>query len=99
MSKNIKKVRNIDVENIEREDGVLEENEKMTEVSKPKWSLKKKLLIGGGVLAGLVLGAVTLGSKKSVEPAEDLVEDSDDDDEVADTDVTDSEEIPEKIEE
>ena len=98
MSKNIKKVRNIDVENIEREDGVLEENE-TTEVSKPKWSLKKKLLIGGGVLAGLVLGAVTLGSKKSVEPAEDLVEDSDDDDEVADTDVTDSEEIPEKIEE
>ena len=86
------------MENIEREDGVLEENE-MTEVSKPKWSLKKKLLIGGGVLAGLVLGAVALGSKKSVEPAEDLVEDSDDDDEVADTDVTGSEEIPEKIEE
>ena len=99
MSKNIKKVRNIDMENIEREDGVLEENE-TTEVSKPKWSLKKKLLIGGGVLAGLVLGAVALGSKKSVEPAEDLVEDSDDDDdEVADTDVTGSEEIPEKIEE
>ena len=98
MSKNIKKVRNIDVENIEREDGVLEENE-MIEVSKPKLSLKKKLLIGGGVLAGLVLGAVALGSKKSVEPAEDLVEDSDDDDEVADTDVTGSEEIPEKIEE
>jgi uncharacterized membrane protein YcjF (UPF0283 family) len=98
MSKNIKKVRNIDVENIEREDGVLEENE-TTEVSKPKWSLKKKLLIGGGVLAGLVLGAVALGSKKSVEPAEDLVEDSDDDDEVTDTDVTGSEEIPEKIEE
>ena len=98
MSKNIKKVRNIDTENIEREDGVLEENE-MTEVSKPKWSLKKKLLIGGGVLAGLVLGAFALGSKKSVEPTEDLVEDSDDDDEVADTDVTGSEEIPEKIEE
>jgi uncharacterized membrane protein YcjF (UPF0283 family) len=98
MSKNIKKVRNIDMENIEREDGVLEENE-MTEVSKPKLSLKKKLLIGGGVLAGLVLGAVALGSRKSVEPAEDLVEDSDDDDEVADTDVTGSEEIPEKIEE
>ena len=98
MSKNIKKVRNVDVENIEREDGVLEENE-TTEVSKPKWSLKKKLLIGGGVLAGLVLGAVALGSKKSVEPAEDLVEDSDDDDEVTDTDVTGSEEIPEKIEE
>ena len=97
MSKNIKKVRNIDVENIEREDGVLEENE-TTEVSKPKWSLKKKLLIGGGVLAGLVLGAVALGSKKSAEPAEDLVEDSDDD-EVTDTDVTGSEEIPEKIEE
>ena len=98
MSKNIKKVRNIDMENIEREDGVLEENE-VTEVSKPKWSLKKTLLIGGGVLAGLVLGAVALGSKKSVEPAEDLVENSDDDDEVADTDVTGSEEIPEKIEE
>lgn len=98
MSKNIKKVRNIDMENIEREDGVLEENE-MTEVSKPKLSLKKKLLIGGGVLAGLVLGAVVLGSKKSVKPAENLVEDSDDDDEVADTDVTGSEEIPEKIEE
>ena len=98
MSKNIKEVRNIDVENIEREDGVLEENE-TTEVSKPKWPLKKKLLIGGGVLAGLVLGAVALGSKKSVAPAEDLVEDSDDDDEVTDTDVTGSEEIPEKIEE
>ena len=97
MSKNIKKVRNIDMENIEREDGVLEENE-MTEVSKPKLSLKKKLLIGGGVLAGLVLGAVALGSRKSVEPAEDLVEDSDDDDEVADMDVTGSEEISEKIE-
>ena len=98
MSKNIKKVRNIDMENIETKDEVLEENE-MTEVSKPKWSLKKKLLIGGGVLAGLVLGAVALGSKKSVEPTEDQVEDSEDDDEVANADVTGSEEIPEKVEE
>ena len=97
MSK-IRKLRNDNMENIEREDGVLEENE-MTEVSKPKWSLKKKLLIGGGVLAGLVLGAVALGSRKSAEPADDLVEGSDEDDEVADTDVTGSEEIPEKIEE
>ena len=63
MNKNIKKVRNIDMENIEREDGVLEENE-MTEVSKPKWSLKKKLLIGGGILLVLCLGQLPWGSKK-----------------------------------
>lgn len=43
-----------------------ENNEEVTEmVIKPKWSLKKKLMLGGGVLAGLVLGAMALGSKKS----------------------------------
>lgn len=97
MSKNIRKLRNIDMDNIEIKDEILEENETI-EVSKPKWSLKKKLLIGGGVLAGLVLGAVALGSKKSAVSADDQVEDSEDDDEVIDMDVTVSEEIPEKVE-
>ena len=53
----------------------------MNEVGKPKWSLKKKLLIGGGVLAGLVLGAVALGTKKSAGGNDDQSEDFDYDDE------------------
>jgi len=51
---------------------------------KTKMSLKKKLIIGGGVLAGLVIGAIALGSKKgdsttiSYDSSEDDVEVEDD---------------------
>ena len=75
---------------------VIEQNENGTvtmAVEKPKWSLKKKLLIGGGVVAGLALGALALGLKKGSANAEDA-EDFDGDDEIIDADVTDVTEIP-----
>ena len=98
MSKNIKSLKEVDAESIETTDEVMVENETV-EVSKPKWSLKKKLLIGGGVLAGLVLGVVTLGCKKSDAPADDEAEDSDVDDVVAEATVADSDEAPANVEE
>lgn len=40
--------------------------------AKPKWSLKKKLLVGGGVVLGLALGAVALGPRKKTTAEEEL---------------------------
>ena len=97
MSKKIRKSEVIDMEDYTTKDEILEENE-TTKVGKPKWSLKKKLLIGGGILAGLVLGAVALGTKKAV-PADDQTEDLDNDDEEVSIEDTDSEKIPEMVEE
>lgn len=82
MSKKYTKLEVVDMEDIKTNDEILEEDE-VTEVVKPKWSLKKKLMIGGGVAAGLVLGAIALGSKKAT-PAEDPIEDSEDDNEEED---------------
>lgn len=98
MNKNIKKSEVIEMENNNMDEEILEENE-MTKVGKPKWSLKKKLMIGGGIIAGLVLGAIALGSKKSVNTTDDQVEDSDNDDEEVTDDITVTEEITENIEE
>jgi len=69
---------------------VIEETEEVkTEVKKPKWSLKKKLLVGGGVVLGLVLGAIALGSKNKT-TAEQLTDASEtpegNDEEETDTD-------------
>ena len=49
----------------------MEEGEEMKE----GMSVKKKLVIGGGVLLGLVLGAVALGSRKSKNDCEDYYAD------------------------
>lgn len=98
MSKNIKSLTEVDAESIETTEEVPVEN-KTVEVSKPKWSLKKKLLIGGGVVAGLVLGVITLGCKKSDTPVDDEAEDSDVDDVVAEATVTESDETPANVEE
>jgi len=55
------------------------DTEIIVEVEKPKKSIKKKLLIAGGVVIGLVLGAIVLGSKKQT-IAEERLEESDDED-------------------
>ena len=55
-----------------------EDTASVTVVSKPKWSLKKKLLIGGGVVLGLVLGALALGTKTSATADEVMPESGDD---------------------
>ena len=79
MSKNNKNVQNITAQET-AEVEVLDQDECVVpEVVKPKWSLKKKLLIGGGILAGLVLGAVALGLKKSDKPTDDEAEETEDD--------------------
>lgn len=75
-----------------------ENNETEVEVTvvKTKWSLKKKLMIGGGIFAGLVLGAIALGSKKGGNVDIDQVEDLDNDDEeynITEEDVEDVETI------
>lgn len=93
--KNIKKSEVIGMENEETKDGIILEENEATEVGKPKWSLKKKLMIGGGVLAGLALGAVALVVKNAV-PANNQMEASDDYEDV-DNDTPDSEEIPETV--
>ena len=55
------------------------DTEIIVEVEKPKKSIKKKLLIAGGVVIGLVLGAIVIGSKKQT-IAEERLEESDDED-------------------
>lgn len=75
--KNIKNEKIVEIEesNIDSE----KNNEEVTEmVIKPKWSLKKKLMLGGGVLAGLVLGAMALGSRKSTSDGVSVDIDEDD---------------------
>lgn len=87
--KKIRKSEVIDMENDNERDEFPEEN--VTAVAgKTKWTLKKKLMIGGGILAGLVLGAVALSTKKAV-PANDQTVDSGDDYEEASGDAAVSE--------
>lgn len=66
-----------EVEEVE-EENKSEDTANVTVVSKPKWSLKKKLLIGGGVVLGLVLGALALGTKTSTTADEVMPESGDD---------------------
>lgn len=54
----------------------VEDKKEETKV-KSKWSLKKKLMIAGGVVTGLILGALVLGSGKKTTAAEQLAEGSD----------------------
>ena len=95
MSKKIRKSEVIDMANYETEDRVPEENE-MAAVGKTKKSLKKKILIGGGIVVGLILGAVALSIKKTV-PAVDQIEDSENDDEEVSDEIPVSEEIPAEV--
>lgn len=97
MSKKIRKSEVIDMEDYTTKDEILEENE-TTKVGKPKRSLKKKLLIGGGIVVGLILGAVALSIKKTA-PADDQIEAFVSDDEEVNIEDTDSEKIPETVEE
>ena len=73
----IKKSEDTNMETIEVKDEVLEET-KTEKVGKLKLSLKKKLLIGGGIVVGLVLGAIALGTKKTA-TVDDQSDDSEDD--------------------
>lgn len=62
----MKKIKNenyVEVMDIDTNEELNEEENEMNVT--PKWSLQKKLMLGGGILAGLVLGAVALGSKKA----------------------------------
>lgn len=68
-----------EVEEVEEiEENKSEDTASVTVVSKPKWSWKKKLLIGGGVVLGLVLGALALGTTKSTTADEVMPESGDD---------------------
>lgn len=71
------------------------ETEVEVTVAKTKWSLKKKLMIGGGIFAGLVLGVIALGSKKGGNVDIDQAEDLDNDEEynITEEDVEDVETI------
>lgn len=82
MKHNNKKVDVIEMENVNNMNEEVEETTEEVEEMKTKMSLKKKLMIGGGVVLGLVLGAVALGSRKSkdesVEESEDYESESED---------------------
>ena len=98
MSKKIRKSEVIDMANNETENEVYEET--MTaKVGKTKWSLKKKLLIGGGIVGGLILGAVALGTSKKTKPENDQPADYEDENEEVSNDEVVSEEIPANVEE
>ncbi len=43
--------------------------EVVVSVGKPKWSLKKKLIVAGAAVATLILGAVALGLKNKTQNA------------------------------
>ena len=89
MKHNNKKVEVIEMENVNNMNEEVEETgEIIEEEAKEKMSLKKKIMIGCGIVAGLVLGAVALGSRKSND-AEDENEDNSEDE----FDETDSDEI------
>jgi len=94
MSKNIEELEENDMDNFEEMNEISEENETAV-VVKPKWSLKKKMMIGGGIFAGLILGAVALGFKKAKPEVESEVESEEDNDE-NNNDESDSAEIPEQ---
>ena len=96
MKKNINKVETIDMEEIEMKKEILEENETM-EIGKTKWSLKKKLLIGCGILTGLVFGAIALGSKKGEKTTTDCGEELDNDTEETIENIVVSEESTENV--
>lgn len=75
--KNTKKMEVNDMENENKiNEEVGETTEEVMEV-KTKMSLKKKLMIGGGVVLGLVLGAVALGSRKSKDDTDENCADCD----------------------
>lgn len=93
MVKKVEKAEIIDIVDTETVDTT---EETTTKAKKPKWSLKKKLLIGGGVLVGLIFGACALGIKKE-EIVECQLEDSNDDDEEIEDEVVDLEEVPENV--
>ena len=57
---------------------VVELETAMEEVVKPKKSLKKKLMIAGGAVGGLILGALVLGCKKSNTTVSEDQEESED---------------------
>ena len=98
MSKKIRRSEVIDMANNETENEVYEET--MTaKVGKPKWSLKKKLLIGGGIVGGLILGAVALGTSKKTKSENDQPADYEDENEEVSNDEVVSEEIPANVEE
>lgn len=89
MKHNNKKVEVIEMENVNNMNEEVEETgEIIEEEVKEKMSLKKKIMIGCGVVAGLVIGAVALGSRKCND-AEDEIEDNSEDE----FDETDSDEI------
>ena len=70
---------NMEVVEMEAMDNEMEIIEEVAETTKkPKWSLKKKLMLGGGILVGLVVGAVALGAKKT-NAADETSDDSEED--------------------
>ncbi len=77
------------------EEQIPEVVEEVTKVAKPKWSLKKKLMIGGGVLAGLAIGAIALINKQGGANI-DQVEAEDDYADSADVVETTTEEVQEE---
>ena len=84
---NFKKVEVIDMEDKNEMNEEFDKNTaEVTEV-KTKMSLKKKLMIGGGVVLGLVLGAVALGSQKGKNDSDEELDDYESESE-ADTDET-----------
>jgi hypothetical protein len=54
----------VKVEEVEETVGTLVE-QTTVKVEKPKWSLKKKLIVAGAAVVGLILGAVALSIKKA----------------------------------
>lgn len=64
MKKENNKIEEIEMQ-LPVEDGEIEETIETIAEVKPRWSLKKKLAIGGAVIAGLLLGAFALGHKSS----------------------------------
>lgn len=86
--KNILKLKknNNEVNETEKVEGTEEEV-----VMKPKWGLKKKLAIGGGLLALAVGGLVTLYNKGKESTNESCDNDEDDNDEDFDDDEVENE--------
>jgi len=65
----IKRMQDVDISNFEELEDVPEFiDEVVEEPKKKKFPLKKTLLIAGGTLAGLFVGALLLSGKKTEEP-------------------------------